>query len=234
MQTRRLSERKPRTSKTSTGEFPGFPSQNDPTALNSLADAREFEGQEAPGNVDYGAVLDSLASGPMSVRTRQSSRPQSASSHSSRSSKSEDRKSPLKRTHPPGCTPPQRNDGITDGASMEAAESATHVALPRSVVASSTASGRNSAGDANSLLALVKASISCNVAAQISGRGDAGLNAAHSALESEIPSAPKRACAAVVTASKQPPSEHNLADKVWAPTCTSQPSCVCIHSLSRV
>lgn len=167
MQSRRLSERKPRTSKSSIREFPGFPSQNDPAALNSLAEARDFEGQEAPGNVDYGAVLDSLASISMSVRTRRSrSGRQSACSHSSRSCESEDHSSSQQQIQSQSHTRHQRRDCMNDGTSIEA-ESVTHVAAARSVMTSSRASGSHPTGNTYPFLAQLNKSLPLNAPAQL-------------------------------------------------------------------
>lgn len=142
LQSRRLSERKPRTSKHSVREFPGFPSQNDSGLLNTLAGTPGLKDQSAPDNVDYGAIVDSLASMSMSARTRRSSRPQSASSHSSRSCRSEDHSSPLQRPSPARNMHQADFMRSRDGAIMPS----TTGAVRSSLSTSGKAGGNNSAG----------------------------------------------------------------------------------------
>eukprot|EP00892_Ulva_mutabilis_P011195 jgi/Ulvmu1/8448/UM043_0026.1 len=182
---RRLSERKPKLSKPNLGEFPGFPSQNDPGALNSADGMSDDPAHLAPDNVDYGAVLDSLASLAMSAPAKRSSRPMSAGSHSARSCRSEDH----------GPTPQSslfRNLANHHRPPFSGAKESMHFA------------GRSKGTPEHA----------SSTSSEACGDDPAASGTAQACPGTEIPSAPKRTVAAVTSVIKQPVQDGELAAKV--------------------
>lgn len=211
MQTRRLSERKPRVSKPNFADFPGFPSQNDPGALNSVSvsEATGVSDLSAPDNVDYGAVLDSLASLSMSAPARTAVRPVSASSRSARSCRSENRVNPQRSITQAYAHHESPHETAARHSMPNARSSGQHF----DCASSTTSNDDSSPTGARQRPAALTYGHPTPVSSQCAVlRTEIG--AAPEFSQTEIPTAPKRTFSAVTTASKLPRHEDELAAKV--------------------